>query len=284
MEKAFSINSAVVEKHFDKAASTFDDAAFVHAITREGVFDRMQPMVVEAKTVLDLGCGTGAAIKPLSKRFRGARIIGVDHSRRMIDRCRKRRLWLTKSSFVNADACSLPFADNSIDVVFSNLLLPWIDDIPTLGRELARVLRKDGLFGFSTLGPDTLGALRDAWEGIDRYEHVNRFIDMHDVGDSLSKSGLREPVLDVDRLTVTYNNGNALFRDLSASGARNALRGRAPRLTAPATLDRVRRKLEKHGKFSIELEIIYGHCWGSGTRAGDGGVRIDAGRIPVRRR
>lgn len=284
MDNPYAIDSAAVERRFDRAAAGFDDADFLHALTMDGLLARLQPMKVEPGIVVDLGCGTGRAIRPLAKQFRGARVIGVDRSRGMLDRCRRQRLWLTKASFIRADARHLPLADNSIDVVFSNLLLPWIDDLAPLAREVSRVLRKDGLFAFSTLGPDTLGALRDAWAAIDDQPHVNRFIDMHDVGDSLARNGLRDPVLDVDRTTVTYENANGLFRDLAASGARNALSRRHKGLTGRRRFDAMRQRLEDSGKFAVDVEIVYGHSWGSGRGSADGSVRIDAAGIPVRGR
>lgn len=284
MENPYAIDSRAVERRFDRAAGTFDDADFLHALTRDGLFSRLEPMTIDAGTVADLGCGTGAAIRPLAKLYRGARILGVDRSQGMLDRCRKRRLWLTKAEFVKADARDLPFDDHSVDVVFANLLLPWIDELAPLAREVSRVLRKDGLFAFSTLGPDTLGTLRDAWAAIDETVHVNRFVDMHDVGDGLARNGLRDPVLDVDRTTVTYENAAGLFRDLTASGARNALARRRAGLTGRDRFERLRRQLESGGRLAVDVEIVYGHCWGSGAISSDGSFRIDAGKIPIRRR
>ena len=284
LDNPYTIDSAAVERRFDCAAATIDDADFLHALTRDGLIARLQPITVDAGTVVDLGCGTGAAIRPLAKRFRGARIIGVDRSQGMLDRCRKRRLWFTRASFVKADARELPFADHSVDVVYCNLLMPWIDDLAALAREVSRILRKDGLFAFSTLGPDTLGTLRDAWAATDDTLHVHRFIDMHDVGDSMARNGLRDPVLDVDRTRVTYENTASLFRDLAATGARNALSHRQRGLTGRGRFDDMCRRLAAHGKIDVDVEIVYGHCWGSGRRVSDGSVRIDAGKIPIRRR
>lgn len=287
LDKPFAINSADVMRRFDRASSTFDAADFVHKVSREGLFSRLSPMLVNAKTVLDLGCGTGAAIRPLARHFRGARIIGVDISEGMLARCRSRRYWFTKTAFLQADARALPFPDGSVDVVFSNLMLPWVDDLPSVAREVARVLREDGLFVFASLGPDSFAALRHAWSGIDEHPHVHAFLDMHDVGDAMSRGGLRDPVLDVDHLTVTYRDADTLFHELSAAGARNALQHRFHGLTTPARLSAFRRNLQNvasSGDIPVVFEFVYGHCWGSASPQGGGGIRVDANAIPIRRR
>ena len=108
--------------------------------------------------------------------------------------------------------------------MFSNLLLPWIDDPAAIAREVCRVLRKDGLFVFSGLGPDSLRELRAAWGTVDDYAHVNEFPDMHNIGDALVQSGLRDPVLDVDRLQVRYSGSEALFRDRGPASAGSDVR------------------------------------------------------------
>ena len=274
-----------IRRRFDRAASTFDDADFVHRETREGLFARLAPVVVDAGLVVDLGSATGTATAPLAKRFRGANVVAVDLSHEMLRCCQRKRTWFSKVSVVQADAEALPFADQSVDVVFSNLLLPWFSDPAPIATEVARVLRKDGLFAFATLGPDSLLELRRAWHQVDDHEHVNRFLDMHDVGDALVRAGLRDPVLDVDRLTVTYDNARSLFRDLTAIGGRNALRHRGGGLLGKQRFGRLQQTLESAGtggRIELDLELVYGHCWGGGLRPRDGQVRIDAGTIPVR--
>ena len=259
----------------------------MHRVTREGLLARVEPMAVDAATVVDLGSGTGSGIAALQKRFRGARVLAVDLSREMLHKARAKRSWFRRFAGVQADARSLPFADGSVDVVFANLLLPWIDHPLVAFAEVGRVLREDGLFAFSTLGPDSLLGLRRAWQVIDDGPHVNRFIDMHDVGDALVRSGLRDPVLDVDRLSVTYDNAEALFRDLTATGARNSLLHRSKGLTGRQRFDTMTRALFGAGDglpVALDLELVYGHCWGGAARHDDGTIGIDATRIPLRRR
>lgn len=273
-----------VLRRLDYAASSFDQADFVHGVTRDGLFERMRPMTAEAAVVVDLGAATGSAIPRLQKRFRRARVIAVDHSAHMLRTARNKRGLLSKQREVQADAVALPFADASIDVVFSNLMLPWLDRPETVFAEVARVLRRDGLFAFSTLGPDSLLEIRRAWQAVDGDPHVRRFPDMHDVGDALVRAGLRDPVLDVDTLSVTYGSSQALFRDLTAVGARNSLRGRQRGLMGRDRLQRFVDSLFAAGTgCSLTLELVYGHCWGAGARRGGGDVAVDASKIPFRR-
>lgn len=278
------LRTADVRRRFDRAAERFDEADFVHRVTRDGLLTRMQPMTVQAASVIDLGSATGAAIPLLQKRFRHARIIAVDFSAAMLARVRSKKTLLAKRHAVQADARALPFADASIDVVFSNLMLPWIDEHDAVFTEVARVLQKDGLFVFSTLGPDSLAEIREAWRAVDDGLHVNRFPDMHDVGDALVRAGLRDPVLDVDRLAVSYESAAALLRDLTAAAARNSLRGRRRGLTGRGRFRRFTDAvIAGGGARAMTLELVYGHCWGSGASARGGEVTIDARKIPLRR-
>ena len=276
-----------VRRRFDLAADTFDGADFVHAHMREGLLDRLDGVVIDAKLVVDLGSAAGAATRRLRRRFRRADIVSLDLSQNMLARCRRSGSWLTRPLLVQADAEAMPFADRSVDVVFCNLLLPWIDDPTALGQEVTRVLRKDGLFAFATLGPDSLKALAHAWAGLDRYEHVRRFPDMHDLGDAMVRAGLRDPVVDVDRLVVTYESTDALFADLTKVGARNTLRNRSRALTGRQKIDELRSRLDAtrvENKIRIELELVYGHCWGSGVTQARDEVHIAPHAIPIRQR
>jgi malonyl-CoA O-methyltransferase len=273
-----------VRRRFDRAADSFDEADFVQRVTRDGLLERLRPMAAEAAIVLDLGAATGSTIPLLQKRFRRARVIAVDSSPRMLQLARRKRTLLSKRHAVLGDARALPFADACVDVVFSNLMLPWLGRPDPVFAEVARVLRMDGLFAFSTLGPDSLLEIREAWGPVDGDAHVGRFPDMHDVGDALVRAGLRDPVLDVDRLSISYRSSAALFRDLTSVGARNSLHQRQPGLTGRNRLRSfVSNLFGAGGQCTLTLELVYGHCWGGGARRADGEITVDATQIPLRR-
>jgi malonyl-CoA O-methyltransferase len=141
------------------------------------------------------------------------------------------------------------------------------------------------VFAFATLGPDSLSVLRKAWRSVDEQWHVNAYPDMHDIGDALLQAGLRDPVLDVDYLTVTYRDTAALYRDLTSAGARNCLSGRRKTLTGKQRFRAMERLLatqENDGVLSLRLELVYGHAWGSGARVSGHEFHVDPTQIPRR--
>jgi malonyl-CoA O-methyltransferase len=280
------LNRQHIRRRFERAAATFDESDFVHAVTRDGLLARLEPLLVEAETVIDLGAATGTATRALEKRFKGARVVSIDIAHSMLKRAREKRPWLSKAAFAQASADALPFPNESIDVIFSNLLLPWADDPALIFSEIARVLRKGGVFAFATLGPDSLREVGRAWASVDDNAHVNRFLDMHDLGDGLVNAGLRDPVLDVDRLSVSYKNSARLFADLTAVGARNTLNRRAHSLTGKQRYGAMVAALEDtaiEGNLTLDLELVFGHCWGAGPKMDPTNFRVDAAEIPVRR-
>ena len=275
-----------IRRRFDSAAAGFDDADFVHAITRDGLFTRLEPLLMRPATILDLGSATGAMGRSLRKRFKRAHIISLDLSHAMLRRGRKERPWFSRSSFVQGDAHQLPFADASFDIIVANQALPWATSPQPVFEEVSRVLRDGGVFAFATLGPDSFQEIARAWATVDSGAHVHRFPDMHDIGDGLVRAGLRDPVLDVDRLSVSYEDTDALFSDLTRAGARNVLADRTTGMVGKKKFRAMADALvatEAGGRIMLELELVYGHCWGSGPKTDPAHYEIDANRIPRRR-
>ena len=276
------LRTSDIRRRFELAAENFDEFDFVHAVTRDGLFARLEPMTVTARTVVDLGCGTGTTSKMLAKRFRGAQIIGVDQSPAMLRQATAKKSWFSRTSFIEADAAAIPLDDHSVDVVFSNQLLPWIDDVPAVFHEVNRILQKNGLFIFASLGPDSLAELRNAWQTIDQGAHVHHFADMHNIGDAAVGAGLGDPVLDVDRLKISYSDPAALFRDLTGTAARNCLAERRRSMTGKKRFQALGEALQPAGvdtAIELELELVYGHCWGLGKQRGTEEVRIGLNQI-----
>ena len=276
------LNFRDLQRRFDRAATSFDGVDFVHRATSAGLIERLGPMVIDVKKILDLGAATGAASRQLCKRFKRSRVIVFDASREMLRVAERKRSWFSRVSPLQGNAMALPLRTGCVDLIFSNLLLPWIDDLQTLFAEVGRVLKKGGLFAFSTLGPDSLSALREAWSSVDDGPHVNIFADMHDIGDGLVRAGLSDPVLDTDFLNVSYRDTKSLFRDLTQLGARNSLAGRSRSLTGKQRFQAMEGQLNdqfKDGLLELRLEVVYGHAWGGGPLQPSGEYRFDAADI-----
>ena len=277
-----TINFQEMQRRFDHAAATFDGVDFVHRETCDELMDRLSPMVVDIKRILDLGSATGSASRPLCKRFKRSHVIVLDASHEMLRAAEKKQSWFSRVSTLQGNVLALPLQTACVDLAFSNLLLPWIDDLQAVFAEVARVLRKGGLFVFSTLGPDSLSELREAWASVDEHKHVNCFADMHDVGDGLVHAGLRDPVLDTDFLNISYSDTKSLFRDLTLLGARNCLSGRAKTLTGKQRFQDMENRLRngfKDGLLELRLELVYGHAWGGGPPQPAGEYRFAATEI-----
>ena len=209
----------------------------------------------------------------------------------MLRHTRRRGRWLRRPHAVCADAARVPLASRSVDLVFSNLMLQWCNDPDTVFGEFRRVAAPGGLLTFTTFGPDTLKELRSAWSAADGYSHVNRFIDMHDLGDALVRAGFAEPVMDVEQFTLTYDDLRGLMNDLKAMGAHNVTHGRSRGLTGRRRLAAAVAAYEAFrvdGRLPATWEVVYGHAWVPDAPSGrapltEGEVRIPAGDIPTRR-
>ena len=273
-----------VRRAFERAAATYDSHAVLQREVGARLAQHLDPVRIEPRRVLDLGCGTGDGFAELARRFPSAGLVGIDLAQAMLARARertpawKRLLRANPPRLVCADAERLPLAPGSAQLVFSNLVLQWCRP-EVVFAEVSRVLDVGGLFLFSTFGPDTLKELRAAFAAVDAYEHVNPFVDMHDLGDALVHAGLADPVMEMEVLTLEYADVEAVARDLKAIGAANALPGRPRGLSGRGRWQRMAERYERErrgGALPATYEVVYGHAWKvAPKRVGDGRQVID---------
>jgi len=290
----FFLDSRLVRRAFDAASADFDRHAAVHSEIRNRLLERLDVVRLEPASVLDLGAGTGHTTRALKRRYKNAQVAALDLSPGMLAQAGKQSGFFQRFSRVAGDAQRLPFVDASFDLVLSNLMLQWVGNPDAAIGEARRVLRPDGLFTFTSLGPDSLKELRHAWSQTDgpRHEHVHvhAFIDMHDLGDALIRAGFAEPVMDTERLTVTYKDWPALLAELRGSGSTNIAHGRARGLTGRTASERALRTLDslrRNNVFPLSLEVVYGHAWAGSLRkrrTPDGEVRIPLESLTRRQR
>ena len=181
----------------------------------------------------------------------------------------------------------LPLADNSMNLVWSSLALQWAHDLDATLKGLHRVLAPGGLLIFATFGPDTLKELRTAFTAVDDAPHVNRFVDLHDIGDMLVNAGFASPVMEMEMLTLTYADLKSLMRDLKGIGAHNAAATRKRGLLGKSAWARLEQAYETHrldDRLPATFEVIYGHAWASDKKRREDGRQVIEFNIETRRR
>jgi malonyl-CoA O-methyltransferase len=263
--REFALDVQRMRESFSQAAGQYDASAVLQAQVRDELLQRLEVLRMEPEVVVDLGAGTGQASIALKRRYPRSRVVAMDIAPGMLLQARKRQTLLRRFDRVVADAATLPLRDAAVDMLFSSLMLQWCNDPDRVLRECRRVLRPGGVLHFTTLGPDTLLELRRSWQAADPgHAHVNRFIEMHDLGDALVRAGFAEPVLDVERYTLTYDDARDLMRDLKDIGAHNATAGRARGLTGKSTLARMLAAYEgfrRDGKLPATYEVVFAQAW-----------------------
>jgi malonyl-CoA O-methyltransferase len=270
-----------VQRQFDRRAAWPDPAAYLHREVAARMFERLDLVKLAPERVLDVGCGLAEDAKALAQRHPAAEVLGIDLSVRRLTRAaqaledRRAEGWLqrlslrllgsegrvqTRSSGVQlavADAHHLPVASHGIDLIWSNLVLHWLDDVPGAIAEWYRVIRPGGLVMFSALGVDTLRELESI--GL----RLPRLPDMHDLGDALVHAGFADPVMDTERLTLSWRDPNTMLSELRALGG-DVRPDRPGGLASPAAREalllRLRRLCEPV-PISITIELIQGHAW-----------------------
>ncbi|HIE40910.1 MAG TPA: malonyl-ACP O-methyltransferase BioC [Thiomicrorhabdus sp.] len=290
------INRQHIKQHFSHAAPSYEEAAVLQKVIAERMDERLELTTLKTQTILDVGAGTGFLTEKLIARYPHANLFAIDLSLSMLQQAHPRLQtarfpWLgtnilckTAATAINADAYQLPFANQSVDLITSNLMLQWCDDLDAVFQEFRRVMRPEGLLMFSTFGPDTLKELRHAWKTADpEQEHVNQFIDMHDIGDALIRNGFGQPVMDIELFTLTYDQPINVLKDLKAIGATHANQQRRQGLMGKhrfKTMLNAYETFRQNTKIPATYEVVHGHAWASPEKF-KGPNRNKAGHIEI---
>lgn len=295
------MDKRAIRAAFERAAPHYDQAASLQQEVARRLDERLEVMKIAPALILDAGCGTGFGLPLLRARYPQARLIALDLALVMLQQTRTRhrpgggwRAWLSRRrsnphapALVCGDIERLPLARDSVDLVWSNLTLQWVGDLSATLREAHRVIRPGGLLAFTTFGPDTLKELRQAFAGVDGYTHVNRFIDMHDIGDMLVYAGFAHPVMEMEFITLTYADLKSLLRELKAIGADTVLEGRRMGLMGRRQWQRFAdnyERLRRDGRLPATFEVIYGHAWAGRKDRLEDGRQVIEFKIQHRRR
>lgn len=294
------INRHSVKRHFSKSAHTYNASAVMQKEVSDRLAERLPFFKITPTQIVDLGAGTGFLSQHIRSFYPSSHLTLVDLSLPMLQESRQLaslsptiwQRWLRtnaskkgKTYFINADAYALPFADHSVDMIVSSLMLQWCDDLDKVLAECQRVLKPEGLLYLATLGPDTLREIRQAWQVADgdgAHTRVSPFIDMHDVGDALSRAGFINGVLDTEHIQLTYTEAKEAIKDLKDIGATNAQSahsGLTGKQRWTTFLSAYNAQANAEGRISATFEVIYAHAWAGESRLNPSNVEIPVSSI-----
>jgi len=223
-------SKACIARGFGSASGTYDSASRLQKAMGDTMLARI-PENFEPTSILDLGCGTGWFTRKLANQYPNAAVTGADLASGMLQQAQARSP--ETITWLNADAEQLPLADNSADLIFSNLMIQWSARPETVLAECQRILKPGGTLAISTLLHGTLEELKQAWAEADPGQpHVNRFTH-HTDWQQLTSRQLPGSTLETATLTLPYDSPMALNRELKHLGAVFKGEERRRTITAP---------------------------------------------------
>ncbi len=259
-----------IQRAFSKAAPFYAQAAAVQQHSRDELLSRLPGIRVPVRRFADVGCATGAALPSLQQLYPDALGVAVDFSLPLLKKIAKPPPW-SKAFWrrprvwpVLADMNLMPLPSQSLSLLFSNLALQWSLEVRQTLREWQRVVAPEGLLLFATLSPLTLQELRQAWSVIEVRPPPPGLIPLENLGDWLLAEGFEAPVVDTERICLTYTSVLDILKDLQQVGAIYTPRTRRGLLTkaALAKVEAAYRELAlADGRLPLSYEIIYAIAW-----------------------
>ncbi len=253
-----SLDKRSIAASFSRAASDYDAMAAIQRQVGAKLLglgrDKLQGRIV------DLGCGTGYFSTELRQHTGVASVLAVDLAEGMLSYGRQNRAH-PAIKWVCADAEFLPFADNSVDGIFTNFSIQWCENLTGLFAEINRVLKPGGMLVFTTLGPDTLKELRYSWAQVDDFVHVNSFQPWSTIQQSLSQ-GFQSLYVEEEFIELEYQRLNQLTAELKGIGAHNLNQGRMAGLAGRQRIQAFRQAYEglrkENGLLPATYQVFYG--------------------------
>ncbi|UZE97999.1 malonyl-ACP O-methyltransferase BioC [Alkalimarinus alittae] len=247
-----------VAESFGRAAGSYDKVAYFQRNVGYRLLELIpqETLLTNNTTRVDLGCGTGYFTPKLQRS--DSHIVGLDLSEGMINHARENRVG--DIQWIVGDAEVLPFADSSIDLIFSSLAVQWCSSYEQLFAELFRVLKPGGVIAFSTLLDGTLKELEASWQEVDSYRHVNAFSVCSEVDHASGVAGFKRLAKEQYTDVLSFDSVKTLTRELKMLGAHNVNEGRSLKVTGRERILRFKQAYEKYrsddGRLPASYEVL----------------------------
>jgi SAM-dependent methyltransferase len=264
------MNSAIVfDRHIlrlrrERVARSIRDTHFFSQPIAQNLYDRASLIKKDLPIILDLSAGAGGLSDLLRTRPGTKTVISSDLSWRVLEK--------QSGPSVVADEEFLPFADGSLDAVFCNMGLHWVNDLPGTLSQIKRILKPDGVFIAALAGGQSLSELKESLMAAELAvtggyrPRTSPLLDMRDMGALLQRAGFALPVIDSEMITVDYRDPMVLLSDLRAAAATNLTTHRAKTMTPRKVLFEAARMYQEKfqntdGRIPASIEVIYAIGW-----------------------
>jgi malonyl-CoA O-methyltransferase len=277
---------SAVQAHLRRAAKAAQ-APWLHLEIARRMAARLSVVRAQPTLVVDWWAALGGARALLQAHYPRARIEPVEATQALLQRSRQaaRRPWwslLRGRAAAAAGWCedALP-REAGAQLLWSNMMLHWSGDPAATLTRWHDMLAVEGFVMFSCFGPDTLRELHRLYARLGEPPPGHAFIDMHDLGDAMVHAGFADPVMDMERITLTWADARSALTELRSLGG-NASAQRHAGLRTPRRHAQLMKSLEAElsgadGRLSLSFEIVYGHAFKPMPR-----VRVAAeARIPL---
>ena len=247
----------------NQAAKNLPKLEFIYDSIAKRMIDRLNYIKLNPISILDIGSGLELDARLLQNKYPTTKIYKLDIAIDILKLAVKKSNLMQKifknnknQDLICANANSLPLLSNHFDIVWSNLTLPYINNIEDYLKEIRRVLKVEGCFFLSGLGVDSLEELRRV--GLSTYN----FPDMHMIGDILVKLGFSNPVMDMEYITLEYDDFKLLLEDIKVLGLGFMVENPSGLTKSEYfKLEDRFKQITKNGKIPLTLEIFYAHAW-----------------------
>jgi malonyl-CoA O-methyltransferase len=207
------LNRIKIGKSFGSASESYDVSSRLQRYTGK----QLLPWLPNRSDLdaLDLGSGTGFFTDLLAGRYQ--QVFGLDISSKMLTFAKAQRD--ENICWVQGDAFHLPFQNDSLDFIYSNLVIQWCDPLDAVIDEILRVLKPGGLFVFTTLIDGTLHELKSSWAQVDNDKHVIDFKIEAEVIENFTRPNCRLLEHNTKNIALEYENVLHLAHELKGLGA-----------------------------------------------------------------
>lgn len=244
--------------------------AWLHGEIARRMAERLALIRQPPAHILDWASPSGASLALLRQQCPQAEIVALDFHGQRLAEPGSGGGWLQRL-FSRREVAAGSGARPVGDLLWANMMLHWVDDLPQLLPRWQAALAVDGFLMFSCFGPDTLRELRRLYSPLGWGSPASAWVDMHDLGDALVQAGFADPVMDMEQITLTWDNPAALLAELRSLGG-NTDPARHPGLRTPRWRQRLERALADglrgpDGRLRLCFEIVYGHAFRAPPRA-----------------